>query len=219
MPRLCQSPVAAIPILAAVLGLSTAVGNAEPAANDGTRLSIVVVPPYAETVTAATPWTVYLDGYFDSDAAARVARVLSEQGIRRAVVYLNSPGGSLLEGMAIGRLLRDHGFDTEVGTRTSDLLRPAGGVCYSACPFAYAGGLRRGLATGSSLGIHQAENRLPVPDESAFERRVHDDATAYLEEMGVSPRLYGLMAQVPPGAIRRLSRDEAVGLALVNSPQ
>jgi hypothetical protein len=218
MPRPRQSSSAFL-FMAAVLGPGAAADSAEPAAHDGTRLSIIVVPAPAETVPGADRWTVYLDGYFDPASAARVAQVLSAHEIQRAVVYFNSPGGSLLEGMAIGRLLHDRGFDTQVGTRTADVLRPAGGVCYSACPFAYAGGLRRGLASGSSLGIHRAENRLPVPDESAFERRVHDDATAYLEEMGVSPRLYGLMAQVPPGAIRRLSRDEAVGLGLVNSPQ
>lgn len=191
---------------------------AEPAAHDGTRLSVVVVPPPAGPGARANDWTIYLDGYLDSGSAARVAGELARHRIPAAIVYFNSPGGSLLEAMTIGRLLRDHGFDTDVGRRTSDPLRPYGGVCYSACPFAHAGGVRRGLAAGSLLGVHRAENRVPLLDESAFERRVRDDAMAYLENMGVSPQLYALMVRVPPGKIRVLSLEEAVHLALVNSP-
>jgi len=204
--------------LLAVTGLGSAASAAEPAAHDGTRLSVVVLPPPAGTSVTATEWKIYLDGYLDADSASRVAAAVSGHRIQRAVVYLNSPGGSLLAAMAIGRLLRDHGFDTEVGTRTADPLRPSAGVCYSACPFAYAGGVRRGLAADSLLGVHRAENRLPVPDESAFERRVQEDATIYLQQMGVNPELYRLMAQVPPGAIRLLRPGEATQLALVNSP-
>lgn len=199
--------------------LSVAAGAmAEPTAHDGTRLDVVVVPPPAAPDTATHRWTIYLDGYLDPASASRIAAAVDRYRIDAALVYLNSPGGSLLAAMAIGRLLRDHGFDTAVGTRTADPLRPAGGVCYSACPFAFAGGVRRGLETGSLLGVHRAENRLPWPDESAFERRVEYDATTYLKEMGVDPGLYGLMAQVPPGMIRVLRPGEAGRLALVNSP-
>ncbi len=204
--------------LLAVPLLGRTAAGAEPAAHDGTQLSVVVLPPPAGTSATATEWQIYLDGYLDAGSASRVAGAVSGQGIQRAVVYLNSPGGSLLAGMAIGRLLREWGFDTEVGTRTTDPLRPSAGVCYSACPFVYAGGVRRGLAADSLLGVHRAENRLPVPDESAFERRVQDDATTYLREMGVDPELYRLMTQVPPGAIRLLRPGEATQLALVNSP-
>jgi len=205
-------------LLLLLLSLARAAATAAPGTHDGTRLSVVVVPPPAGTSAAATDRIIYLDGYFDSGSAARVAEEVARHRIPAALVYLNSPGGSLLEAMAIGQLLRDHGFETEVGTRTAHPLRPTRGVCYSACPFAYAGGVRRSLAAGSLLGVHRAENRLPVPDESDFERRVQGDATAYLEQMGVSPQLYALMAQVPPGKIRLISLEEAAHLALVNSP-
>jgi hypothetical protein len=204
-------------LLLALLNLASAAAKAAPTAHDGTSLNVVVVPPAAAPHTAPDRWTIYLDGYLDSDSASRVTAAISRYQIPAAQVYLNSPGGSLLAAMAIGRLLRSHGFDTAVGTRTVDPLRPAGGVCYSACPFALAGGVHRVLVTGSLVGVHRAENRLPWLDQSAFERRVQNDATTYLREMGVSPDLYGLMAQVPPGTIRLLRQDEAVHLGLVNS--
>ncbi len=99
-----------------------------------------------------SPWVLYLDGEIETGADARLAKLLAEQGISTASVYFNSPGGSLLAGMAIGRLLREKGFTASVGRRTADPRRPAPGVCYSACPFAYAGGRIRTLEGGSVLG-------------------------------------------------------------------
>jgi hypothetical protein len=209
---------AGIPFLLALLSLASGTAVTAPAADGSAGLSVVVVPPPPATGTAANRWTIYLDGYLDSAAAARVAEAVARPEIQAARVYLNSPGGSLLAAMSIGRLLRERGFDTDVGTRTADPLRPTTGVCYSACPFAYAGGVRRGLADGSLLGVHRAENRVPVPDESAFERRVQDDAERYLLQVGVSTELYALMTQAPPGEIRLLSLEEALRLGLVNTP-
>lgn len=162
-------------------------------------------------------WALYLDGMIEPGADLRLAKFVDEQRILRADVYFNSPGGSLLAGMAIGRVLREHGFDTHVGRRTADARRPAGGVCFSACPFAYAGGLRRSLRKDSELGVHRARNRVPVPDDEAFDRRVRADAIDYLIEMGVRPDLVELMQDVPPGGIRVLTRHEATDLQLVNS--
>jgi ATP-dependent protease ClpP protease subunit len=182
----------------------------------GTYLSIEGIPPEAPVSSAATgEWILYLDGEIDSTAAARLAAFTAEHGIRRAAVYFNSPGGSLVAAMAIGRLLREHGYRTNVGKRTTDPRKPASGVCYSACPFAFAGGLRRSLEPGAFIGVHRASNRVPVPDESAFQQVVSGQATQYLSEMGVSPDLFRIMEGVPPDVIRRITHAEAVQLDLV----
>jgi hypothetical protein len=162
-------------------------------------------------------WAVYLDGEFDQAAPARLARFVVEQRISQASVYFNSPGGSLVAAMTIGRLLREQGFSAHVGRRGADPLEPGSGVCYSACPFAYAGGSRRFLDGDSVIGIHRAANRVPVPDEGAFEQRVAAEATAYLRAMGVSTRLFRMMQTTPHDSIRLLSREEATRLGLVNA--
>jgi hypothetical protein len=135
-----------------------------------------------------------------------------------AAVYLNSPGGSLVGAMALGRVFRQHGFATVVGARNATTGRLMTGVCYSACPFAFAGGIRRHLEAGSVIGVHRAENRLPVPDEAGFQQHVAHDTKFYLAEMGISEQLIGIMAQVPHDAIRMLSLDEAEQLRLVTDP-
>lgn len=182
---------------------------------DAGPLSITAVPP-ADPQPASHPWAVYLDGYIDPGAAGRLAGLMQRAGIRHAVVFLNSPGGSLLAAMDLGRLLRAGGFDTNVGRRAPDGREPEAGVCYSSCPFAYAGGVRRSLLRGSALGVHRPRNLTPVVDPQAFERRVSADATDYLEGMGVNPVLASIMAQAPHDAIRLVGRGEAERLALVN---
>lgn len=171
----------------------------------------------AESKHGPAHWAVFLDGEFDRAAPARLARFVVEQEISRASVYFNSPGGSLVAAMAIGRLLREQRFSAHVGRRGADLRKPEGGVCYSACPFAYAGGSRRFLDGDSVLGIHRAANRVPMPDEGAFEQRVAAEATTYLRAMGVSTRLFRMMQTTPHDSIRLLSREEAVRLGLVNA--
>jgi len=180
-------------------------------------LTIDAVPPDpAATSLSGHRWTIYLDGLIDSQAAARLAAIIAQRQISLASVYLNSPGGSLTASMAIGRLLRAHRFHTHIGAKSADPRQPANGVCYSACPFAYAGGLWRFLEQGSVLGVHRASNRVPIPDEIAFEQVVGARARAYLAAMGVSPELFALMSAIPANGIRMLSHQEAARLALVN---
>ena len=167
-------------------------------------------PPFNEH------WTIFLDGIIDADATGRLQRFIDRRDVGNAVIYFNSPGGSLIAAMAIGRLLRQQGFETHVGARAADTGRVTQGVCYSACPFAFAGGARRRLDEGSVLGVHRAENRTPVPDETLFERRVRFESMGYLAEMGVNADLLDIMEAVPYDAIRPLSREEAVPFNLVN---
>jgi hypothetical protein len=180
-------------------------------------LRIEAVPPVgAADRPGDGRWTILLDGYIDALASNRLGAVVAQNGITEADVYFNSPGGSLIAGMAIGRLLRQWGYATHVGKRTTDIHELTGAVCYSACPFAYAGGVRRYLERDSVLGVHRAQNRVPLPDEDAFDRLVSQQATEYLLAMGVSPELFTIMSQVPHDVIRGLTREEAERLKLVN---
>ena len=180
-------------------------------------LRIEAVPPVAAADGSSDGrWNILLDGYIDALASNRLGALVAQQGITEADVYFNSPGGSLIAGMAIGRLLRQRGYDTHVGKRTTDVHELVGGVCYSACPFAYAGGVRRYLEFDSVLGVHRAENRVPLPDGDAFDKLVGQQATEYLLAMGVSPELFTIMSQVPHDVIRGLTREEARRLMLVN---
>ncbi len=175
-----------------------------------------VAPGYPGRASGDGRWLIFLDGPIDPGAAARLEHVIVAEGISRAVVYLNSPGGSLVTAMQLGRSVRAHAFDTRVGTRTADAVGATAGTCHSACPFILAGGVRRSLEEGSQIGLHRAENRVPVSDGSAFQRVVDAQVADYLAEMGLRPEVAAIMSATAHDQIRNLTAAEARHLDLVN---
>ena len=201
-----------VPLLT-LLGLIGAPGAAEMP----TTLQVVAVAPdYPGRSQGDERWLIYLDGPVDPGATSRVVRLILTEHITNAVVYLNSPGGSLVTAMQLGRVLREHSFDTRVGTRTTDATRATAGTCHSACPFILAGGVQRSLEAGSAVGLHQAENRQPLRDVDAFQHVVRTEVIEYLAEMGVRAEVANIMEDIPHDRIRDLTVDEALQLNLVN---
>ena len=206
----------------AVLVLCT-VPTASPAAaeksvpgTDFLRIT-VVAPGYTGRNPSDDRWFVYLEGYIDNGASARLEHVFDGEEISSAVVYFDSPGGHVVEAMAVGRVIRERGYATSVGARAPGTALPRAGRCYSACPIAYAGGTRRSLEQGSVIGIHRAANSVPVPDEAAFQNIVTGQVKDYLAQMGISPELAAIMSRVPHQAIRELTTKEAIRLGLANA--
>lgn len=66
-----------------------------------------------------------------------------------AEVQFYSPGGSLIDGLKIGSLIRARGFATRV---------PEGARCVSACNFAFMGGVVRTVDQGASFEVHMFSN-------------------------------------------------------------
>lgn len=180
-------------------------------------LQMVAVAPEAATAAPLDArWSIYLDGVIDADAAARLERFLARREVAGAVVYLNSPGGSLPAAMALGRLLRGARFDARVGARAVDSGRVVPGVCSGACAFALAGGLHRQVEPGSWIGVERLDSGPPGPDETAAERRARFEPLNYLAEMGVDAALVDLMAGVPYGTTRPLAPEEAARFGLID---
>ena len=88
---------------------------------------VAVAPDYPGRLQGDERWLIYLDGPVDPGATSRVVSLILTEHITNAVVYLNSPGGSLVTAMQLGRVLREHAFDTRVGTRTTDATRATAG--------------------------------------------------------------------------------------------
>lgn len=217
-----RSPVAgtrlALCALALLAGGAVEASNPAEAVPGGYLRIVAVMPGYEPETSGPDRWLIYLEGFIDSGATARLRGLIERREIREASVYLNSPGGHLLEAMSLGREIRARGLDTVVGARAADSVLPRPGLCYSACPFAFAGGVRRSLEPGSSLGVHRAANRVPIPDEAAFQGTVASQAREYLTEMGVSTGLARLMAEAPHDSIREILPGEAAALGLVTPP-
>jgi hypothetical protein len=78
-----------------------------------------------------------------------------------ALVVLNSGGGNVVQSLTLGKAIRLHGLSTAVAAyeATSGQLRD-GGVCASACAYAFLGGVERTAGAASRIGVHQMSARI-----------------------------------------------------------
>ncbi len=112
-----------------------------------------IAPEVWATLTGATPPAsvvrdaqghLFVSGDLDFGSARALRQALdAHPGVQ--VVRLESRGGRVKEGLAMGALLRDRGVDTLVTTE-----------CSSACVTAFAGGARRLITAQTRLGLHSA---------------------------------------------------------------
>jgi hypothetical protein len=122
------------------------------------------------------------------------------------IVVLNSGGGDVGAGLAMGRIIRLAKMWTQVGSRFPLMIGgnqnippaavpflsrasspPFPGYCYSSCTFTFMGGVNRWIDYDSNYGVHRFEFDDSVPNP--VDQAQIDSATlvAYIEEMGISP--------------------------------
>lgn len=162
----------------------------------------------------ATTWedrpTVTVTGSIETGDAERFDEFLRTQVTMPELVYLNSPGGSVQEALAIGRTLRGLGAETRMTEAD---------VCLSACPYILAGGALRIVEDGAMVGVHQhyfGEN-VALPAFLAVEdiQRGQGEVMAYLDEMGIDPLLMQPALMTPPSEIYLLTAEELERYGLV----
>ena len=169
---------------------------------------------------------VQAEGDIDSSTVAAFnAYRKAHPGLRR--IMFNSEGGSVVEALALGRAIREAGLNTYVGGTykggegTAASLRSVG-ECYSACVWAFAGGVFRYFdADGGVMGVHQFEFAEDKSAHTAKEGTMSAQflMTAigmYLDEMGVSRNLLDWATMTPSSTIQPLPRAIAVKFLLDN---
>ena len=128
-------------------------------------------------------------------------------------VVLNSPGGSVADALAMGRLIREKRFATEVET---------GKYCVSSCPLVFAGGVDRRAGEQATIGVHQmtamrsAANG-PPRDEMSVAQNISARCQRYLGDMGVSLRVWVHAMETPHDRLFVFKTDELKSLNLVTA--
>lgn len=139
--------------------------------------------------------------------AAEIAR----RGDYIKSVALNSPGGSVSDAMAMGRLIREKKFSTEV---------EAGKYCASSCPLAFFGGVERRAGDKAAIGVHQvfamtsADNIAPRDDMSDAQR-ISAKCQRYLGDMGVNLQVWVHAMETPKEKLFIFKPDELASLNIV----
>lgn len=166
------------------------------------------------TLAVAKVPQVYLYGTIDAGAPQRFEALLKSGKVPAGSdIYLNSPGGDLAAGLALGRLFRANRIGTHLGvprrvSRESMTMGPREAQCVDACAYAYFGGLYRWAPTGNDrFGALPAAKHV-VPES---------EIGSYLQQMGIRPDLLVPPASTAPEDARWLSGERMVATGLANN--
>ncbi|MCF4123922.1 hypothetical protein [Methylobacterium sp. SyP6R] len=154
----------------------------------------------------------------DGEAFARFLAGPHARPLR--VVYLNSGGGKVLEGIAIGRAIRRAGLVTAVDAQAAR--------CDSACTLIFAGGVRRhyihgedvyeGMSGRSGLGFHTAHRPGNRIEANTLNQRGTDNMRRFYGEMG-QPGAATLVDKAAFDSLYRPSGSTALTLGIATSLQ
>jgi hypothetical protein len=171
---------------------------------DGARAGV-------EIKSSVCDFEILISGKIDKETRRDFEGIVSQNKLREKIgscfmVTLNSPGGSVQDAMAIGEIVRELGFITDVVSTNQ---------CSSACVLILASGVTRAISDAAYIGIHR-----PSFDEGMFASLSPEKARAlynemsmgvrrYLLRMGVSDELYLAMVSVPSDELKKLSITKA----------
>jgi hypothetical protein len=175
-------------------------------------------------------------GMITSATPARFSAFVEGRDVRGATVVLDSAGGSTLDAMVLGDMIRNLNLATTVG-RTIELSGGDGRAsrttlsphadCESMCAFVLLAGVRRNVPPEGRVRVHgiwfgDRRHNARAASYSAEELAVlqHDVGllAQYTVRMGGSIDLLEAAARVPPWEpLRLLSQEELRGMRLTNS--
>jgi hypothetical protein len=141
------------------------------------------------------------------------AAELDKRGDYIKTVVLNSPGGSVTDALAMGRLIREKKFATEI---------EAGKYCASSCPLVFAGGIERRAGEAAIIGVHQVA---PISsaasgasrDEMSVAQAISARCQRYLGDMGVSLQAWVHAMETPHDKLFVFKPDELKSLNMVTA--
>ena len=167
-------------------------------------------------ITLGTGGGLNLVGTIDPGAAERFATEIAARGEYVQTVVLDSPGGSVMDALAIGSLIHEKGLATKVA---------AGSLCASSCPIIFASGKVRIASRDAAIGVHQIyaaalggnpQDALRVAGTAmADAQSTTAEVMAHLTKTGVDPAMWLHALQTPPDQLYYFSAEEMEDLRLV----
>jgi hypothetical protein len=160
---------------------------------------------------------------FDLDAGGRLiaagtivpgtarlfAAEIEKRGSYVTTIVLASPGGSVGDALAMGHLIREKKFATEV---------EAEHYCASSCPLVFAGGAVRRVAENAAIGVHQisatAPVKLPAAEGMQDAQMISALCQRYLRDMGVDPEVWIRAMETPSERLFYFRPNELLDLKL-----
>ena len=223
MVRAFTAVVGAAGAVASSLALAQAPNASPPAGPTPMRFEWVREAPADKCGNHCREWiaatgTIVESTIQDFEAFTRI------RDVRGATLVLNSPGGAVVQGLALGREFRRLELVTSVGKtiKTSGneprtMLSPRAN-CNSMCVFVLLGGIQRHVPDEAQILVHQiwpsnkrndANAATYTAGNVAAIQRVNGELSRYIIDMGAGIELFEIASRIPPWEdMRKLSREE-----------
>ncbi len=127
----------------------------------------------------------------------------------------DSPGGNLLEGIAIGKLIASR---PELTTSLLGTTKNPNATCASACVFAYIGADTREKTPQARLGLHQVSvknEHMTNEDALGLGQIASATVVSYLTERNASTAIFERMVMTKPGDIDWISDSDLLKLGII----
>jgi hypothetical protein len=176
-------------------------------------------PPPQPIEIFGNAWTIFADGVIDADADARFKRFIREKHIPiKSMLVLNSPGGSVIGGIKLGRAIRDAGLVTYVGRDSGNTANEiTAGECYSACTLAFLGGEYRYIPEASIYGVHRFYFTTKGDQDTDVAQILSASIVQYIRDIYVDPQLFSEMTMAGDKQIITIPHDELARLNVINN--
>jgi hypothetical protein len=152
-------------------------------------------------------------GTITPGTADAFGKEIARHGEYIKTVVLNSPGGSVNDALAMGRLIRERKLATEV---------EAGKYCASSCPLMFFGGVERRAGAKAAIGVHQvfaaktADAATPR-DQMSDAQRISARCQRYLSDMGIDLEVWIHAMETPKDRLFVFKPDELQKLNIVTA--
>ena len=154
---------------------------------------------YTDTTDEGLSYVVVSGEFAATDNLRDFTRAVTRSGA--TIVAFDSPGGSVVKAIELGRLIRGMGLST---------FQPREFECVSACALAFMGGAER-LAQPGAIGVHRStfgDASLSSTDAVEAIQQSTAFVVGYMVEMGVDAALLELMLGYSSRDVRYLSLSE-----------
>ena len=191
-----------------------------PKAAQEQEMKFILDPPSKiMSVLLGPQWGIYADGPIDQFAAERLENIIKKNNIPRfSTVYFNSPGGSVIVGIELGKVIRKYELRTSISKFNPNKKEASlNGICLSACTFAYIGGEFRFISDEDIFGVHRFYSTSSNDGSEDRAQILSGYIVKYLSEFGVDPTFFVSMTRAGPNEILHLSKPELVKMGVVNS--
>jgi hypothetical protein len=203
--------------IASVIAPQKAAG-ADEATPRAEQIQFYAYPPPEPIEIFGNAWTIFADGVIDEDAGVRLKKLIKDNHIpAKSTLALNSPGGSLIGGMKLGKVIREVGLATYVGVKGDNSHSIVKGVCYSACTLAFIGGEYRYISKESEYGVHRFYFADKGDQHADVAQIVSAAVVQYIRDMDVDPDLFSEMSMAGKSEIITLPQEELIRLKVINN--